>query len=243
MAGDLDAREKSLRAALEDMTRARAETARFAYIAAHDLQEPLRAIGGFTRLLEKRLKHVVDADKTARGYMDRVVAAAERMRVMFKQLMDYAVIDSGQRRWESVDLEKLARRSAERHPHADIRIENLPVVAGDARLLQRLMNHLLDNAVAHGYDTTGATPPRIVLSALQHETTWEISVRDNGPGIPERDRETVFHLFKTLKSRNDLDPQAGSGVGSPWRGASPSYTAAECGSAPVQSEDATFGSP
>ncbi|WP_043645112.1 sensor histidine kinase [Caenispirillum salinarum] len=213
MAADLGTRERSLRNALEDMTRARAETARFAYIAAHDLQEPLRAIGGFTRLLEKRLGPIVAEDETAQGYMGRIVAAAERMRIMFKELMDYAVMDSGERRRESVDMETIARRAARHHPDADIRIGRLPVVAGDRRQLQRLMDQLMENAATHGREADDGKPPMIAVSALRRGAAWEISVRDDGPGIPPRDRESVFHLFKTLKGR-DNSP-AGSGVGLP----------------------------
>jgi signal transduction histidine kinase len=218
MAADLNARERSLRTALEDMTRARAETARFAYIAAHDLQEPLRAIGGFTRLLEKRLAPVVENDETTRGYMNRVVAAAERMRIMFKELMDYAVMDGGERRRKAVDLESVAARAAQRHETADIRIGRLPVVAGDPRQLQRLLDHLVDNAVTHGHPPGADAPsPLIVISAQRRADMWEISVRDDGPGIPARDREAVFHLFKTLKRRDNIDgtDASGSGVGLP----------------------------
>lgn len=208
MAADLEAREASLRGALDDMTRARAETARFAYIAAHDLQEPLRAIGGFTRLLEKRVGP--EADETTRHYMGRVVGAAERMRIMFKELMDYALMDSGPSRRDPVDLAAEARAAADRHPGLAVRLGALPVIGGNRGQIRQLFSHLMDNAAQHA--TAGNGTGRVVVDASRHGALWEISVHDDGPGIPTEDHETVFHLFKKLNRRDD---HPGSGIGLP----------------------------
>lgn len=205
MAEDLEARERNLRETLEDMAKARAETARFAYIAAHDLQEPLRAIGGFTQLLGRRLPE--DIDPQARHYMARITAAAERMRTMFKELMDYAVLDSSERQLEPVDLGALVRDAARRLGGVHLVAERLPVVAGNPGQIARLIDHLIDNAVIF---TAPDRPPRIVVSAWRRRDAWEISVRDNGIGIPDGAREAVFHLFKKLDPESGL---GGTGIG------------------------------
>lgn len=210
MAGELATRERSLREALDDMTRARAETARFAYIAAHDLQEPLRAIGGFTRLLDKRLGDATDPD--VRHYMDRIVGAAERMRLMFKELMDYAVMDAGERLRRPVDLDAVVAEVAGAFPHASVSRAGLPVVAGNPGQLRQLVRNLLDNAVT--YAGADGRHPDVAVSAQRQGDVWEIAVRDNGPGIPAEDRETVFHLFKKLHAR-ETHPRTGPGTGLP----------------------------
>ena len=200
MARELEGREQHLRQTLEDMAKARAETARFAYIAAHDLQEPLRAIGGFTQLLGRRLGS--ELDEQSRHYMNRITTAAERMRTMFKELMVYAVLDASERMLTPVDLGELVVTAARRHPGSHVQAEDLPVVAGNPAQLTALVDHLIDNAVTYA---DPARPSRVTVTAHRRRGVWEISVRDNGIGIPEPLRESVFHLFKKL------DPDSGSG--------------------------------
>ncbi|GAA0591931.1 sensor histidine kinase [Caenispirillum bisanense] len=200
MAHELEGREQHLRQTLEDMAKARAETARFAYIAAHDLQEPLRAIGGFTQLLGRRLG--ADLDDQSRHYMQRITSAAERMRSMFKELMVYAVLDASDRMLTPVDLGALVADAARRHPGSHVHAQSLPVVAGNPRQLAALVDHLIDNAVTYA---DPARPSRVAVAAHRRRDVWEVSVRDNGIGIPESMRESVFHLFKKL------DPDSGRG--------------------------------
>jgi PAS domain S-box-containing protein len=207
---ELARQRETLQMSIGELTRSNSELQRFAYAASHDLQEPLRAISGFSDLLARRYKGRLDA--TADEYLDFVRDAAGRMRGMITNLLDYSRIDASPRPFESCDLnEVLALALANLHAsieelEARIECDSLPRVMGDPSQLLQLLQNLISNAIKFHADT----PPHVRVECHRGETEWRISVRDNGIGLRAEDSERIFEVFKRLHA---ADRYPGSGIG------------------------------
>ncbi len=208
---ELARQREALEISISELSRSNSDLQRFAYAASHDLQEPLRAISGFSELLSRRYAGKLDAN--ADEYLSFVRAAAARMHGMIVNLLEYSRIDASPKPFEPCDL-NVVYRLATTNLHASIaelgaelQCEPLPTVMGDASQLLQLMQNLIGNAIKfHGPET-----PRVRLSAAQHNGAhWRISVRDNGIGIDVGDTERVFEVFKRL---HPADRYPGSGIG------------------------------
>ncbi len=185
------------------------ELERFATIAAHDLQEPLRTILTFTDLTERRFGPTLDPE--ARDYILRVAGAAARMRALIEDLLLYARIGQAERQFERVDLNKVAAEAvANVEPlvidtGAHIEIGELPTVMGNDQGLQQLFTNLLSNAMK--YKMTDA--PYVRIEAQQREREWIVAVADNGKGIDPANHKRIFELFRRLEPRGI----SGTGLG------------------------------
>ncbi|MFN8041022.1 MAG: ATP-binding protein [Acidimicrobiales bacterium] len=201
MGDQLEAREH----ALEQSNK---EVERFATIAAHDLQEPLRTILTFTDLIERRWGDTLDSD--ARSYLLRVAGAADRMRALIESLLTFARIGQAERRFEVVDLNRTLVEVQENleqlitETNAAIEVGDLPTVVGNPQGLAQVFSNLLSNAMKYRLGD-----PEIKVSAVQKDKEWVISVADNGKGIDPQNHERIFELFRRLENRD----VSGTGLG------------------------------
>ncbi|GHH33483.1 sensor histidine kinase [Streptomyces candidus] len=203
---DLDAQAAELR-------RSNAELEQFAYVASHDLQEPLRKVASFCQLLEKRYGDVVDA--RGKQYIGFAVDGAKRMQILISDLLTFSRVgrlDDAPVRVAMDDVLAEARRNlavavAEAQAGIEVRSRPLPVVVGDPASLVMLWQNLLGNAVKFRHPER---PVRVVVDCERDGGLWHFSVRDNGIGVPGEFAEKVFVIFQRLHSR---DEYPGTGIG------------------------------
>ncbi|SEQ41200.1 PAS domain S-box protein [Natrinema salaciae] len=182
----------------------------FAYAASHDLQEPLRMVTSYLQLIDNRYADDLDAD--GREFIDFAVDGAERMREMIDGLLEYSRVETQGDPLEPVDLEEIlddVRADLQftiDESDAEITVESLPRVAGDASQLRQVFQNLLANAIEY----SGDEPPRVRVSAERTGRDWEIAVRDDGIGIDPENQNRIFQVFQRLHSRED---HAGTGIG------------------------------
>ena len=182
----------------------------FAYAASHDLQEPLRMVSSYLRMIERRYSDDIDAE--VEEFLEFAIDGADRMREMINGLLEYSRVDSRGDPFEPVDLNSLVadvrsdlRMQIEENA-AEITVEDLPSVYGDPSQLRQVFQNLLSNAITY----KGDAAPRIHIEAERHGRMWEVSVHDNGVGIAPENQDHVFEVFQRLHSR---DEYAGTGIG------------------------------
>lgn len=186
------------------------ELNQFAYVASHDLQEPLRTIRSFVGLLDEDYGSQLDAQ--AHRYLGFVVASCERMSTLVHGLLEYSRLGKTDDFGE-VDLEDVLRDvRAELDPRVlavggTVRWDEMPPVYGNRELLRRLFQNLLSNGLKFGRP---GVPPILHVGVKPSGTRWEFRVSDNGIGIAEEHRERIFLIFQRLHSREEID---GAGVG------------------------------
>ena len=186
------------------------ELEKFAYVASHDLQEPLRMITGFIGLLEK--KYANHLDDTAKKYLDFIVEGAKRMRNIITDILEYSRQSTAEVNFEEVDLNSLIKEIApvfiaEKEPIPVIEYPELPVITAQKTGLQQLFSNLIGNAIK--YQPKG-NQPIIKIDVDETETAWQFAVSDNGIGIPQESYEKVFEVFQRLHSKEEY---SGTGIG------------------------------
>lgn len=204
------AANNSLKIKTEELTNTNIELERFAYVASHDLQEPLRMIANFLELFEKKYNDVVD--DTGKKYIHFAVDGALRMKNMITDLLQYSRAGSGTLKTEDVDMNLIMKdvlllfRNELYQANVNIIVEPLPVIrAGRIPMLQ-LMQNLLSNAIKF----RGKEDPVITVSGKELEHEWLISVKDNGIGIDPEFAEKIFIVFQRLHSKEEY---SGTGIG------------------------------
>ena len=205
---------KEVAAALERERRlleeSNADLQRFASVASHDLQEPLRAVSGFLQLLEN--KYADQLDERGRGYIQKSVAGASRMSQLIKDLLLFSRVSRSPESFAAVDLNEVvveAQQDLEQAietSQAQIETGALPTIEGTRPLLIQLFRNLIGNSIKYCSDA----PPRIEISSSVDDQVCTIRFRDNGIGIPDQYRHQVFELFKRLHHR---EQHAGTGIG------------------------------
>ncbi len=197
--------------ALEDLKRSNAELEQFAYVTSHDLREPLNTIIGFNELLA--LNYVGKLDDDADEFINLSLEAARRMTRMIQDLLDYSRISTVGGEMEptefdaalDVALANLHRKIARND--AAITRDPLPMLMADESLVIRLFQNLVDNAIKYRSEDKR---PEIHIGAEEQGGRWLFSVRDNGIGIDEAERKSVFLVFKRLHRDEKFD---GTGIG------------------------------
>jgi len=202
--------EEALRRAVADLKRSNEELQQFAYVASHDLQEPLRAVASFTQLLSERYKGKLDKD--ADEFIAFAVGGANRMQTLINDLLSYSRLETRGKPPEPVDSHDALGRAlanlgtAIRESGALVTNDDLPKVLADESQLAQLFQNLVGNAVKfHGKE-----PPRVHVSAVSQGNEWLFSVRDNGIGIAQEYHERIFSIFQRLHSREEYP---GTGIG------------------------------
>jgi light-regulated signal transduction histidine kinase (bacteriophytochrome) len=200
----------SLQARAADLQRSNAELEQFAYLASHDLQEPLRKVASFCQLLQRRYAGKLDA--RADQYIEFAVDGAKRMQALINDLLVFSRVGQTavQPALVSSDTALAQARSnlAEEIEKTGATIEagHLPLVMAELPLLTAVFQNLLSNALKF----SGPAPPRIVISATRNGRQWLFSVTDHGIGIEPQYADRVFVLFQRL---NERSAYPGTGVG------------------------------
>ena len=193
-----------------DLARSNAELEQFAYVASHDLQEPLRIVASYAQLLSRRYRDRLDAD--ADEFIAYIVDGAVRMKQLINDLLAYSRVNAQGKDFVPVDCEEVLRlalanlRMAAEESGAALTHDPLPTVRGDASQLIQLFQNLIGNAIKF----RGNRSPLIHLSAEEKETEWLFSVRDNGIGIAPEYHDRIFIIFQRLHKR---EAYPGTGIG------------------------------
>ena len=211
---DISARiraKETLEATAAELRRSNEELEQFAYIASHDLQEPLRMVASYTQLLERR--YAAQLDEGAREFIGYAVDGAKRMQQFITGLLRYSRVGTEARVLEAVNLEEVFQaaianlRISIEESGAQVKSGALPVVWGDPRQLIQLFQNLIGNALKFRKPDQA---PRVEVWAERDGDFWRVSVRDNGIGLDPRFYERVFIIFQRLHSREEYE---GSGLG------------------------------
>ncbi|GGS55811.1 sensor histidine kinase [Actinokineospora fastidiosa] len=194
----------------EDLARSNSELEQFAYVASHDLQEPLRKVASFCQLLERRYKGQLD--ERADQYIGFAVDGAKRMQVLINDLLafsrvgrhvnDHVLLSAA----DIVEQAKVNLAHALEDAGAEVEVGDLPVVRGEAALLTAVFQNLIGNAVKF----RGEELPRIRVEAVRDGDFYEFSVSDNGIGIEPEYAERVFVIFQRLHGKEEYP---GTGIG------------------------------
>ncbi len=202
--------EASLRETNEALIRSNVELQRFAHVAAHDLQTPLRGIGGFAELL--KMHYESRLDKQGQDWLSRILHSAAQLQSLVRDLLQYSSIETQPLPTEAVDMNEVLDRvlrllaSAVQDTQATITHTDLPVVSGDASQLTQLLLNLISNAIKY----RSSSSPNVHIAAERSTDTWVFSVRDNGIGIEPRHMERIFDLFERLHTAEQYQ---GTGIG------------------------------
>ena len=193
-----------------ELARSNADLEQFAYVASHDLQEPLRMVSSYVQLLERRYRDRLDDD--ARDFIGFAVEGVTRMRSLIDDLLAYSRIGTRGREPAPVALGRildLAEKNLERaivESGAAITRDDLPEVYADENQLLQVLQNLIGNAIKFRRDD----PPRIHVGARRDGADWVISVRDNGIGIEPQYFDRIFVIFQRLNPREHYP---GTGIG------------------------------
>jgi signal transduction histidine kinase len=206
-----DSARASLGAQAAELRRSNSELEQFAYVASHDLQEPLRKVASFCQLLERRYGDQLDA--RAKQYIAFAVDGANRMQGLINDLLAFSRVGRLLADHSAVDLAELFDRTqdsialAVEESEAVVTHDPLPTVHGDRTQLGMLLQNLLGNAVKF---RSPERPPLIHLGARRTEDGWEFTMSDNGIGISTEYAERVFVIFQRLHTREQY---TGNGIG------------------------------
>ncbi|MFI6122787.1 ATP-binding protein [Streptomyces sp. NPDC051064] len=205
-------RETLLDEQTTELRRSNSELEQFAYVASHDLQEPLRKVASFCQLLEKRYSS--ELDERGRQYIDFAVDGAKRMQVLINDLLTFSRVGRVQQSWKPVDLDAALDRAlsnltlAVEESGAVLERENpLPELLGDPTSLTMVWQNLVGNAVKF---RRRDVPCRITVTCVREGDDWHLTVADNGIGIPPEFADKVFVIFQRLHARDEYE---GTGIG------------------------------
>jgi len=191
-----------------ELQRALEELQQFAYVASHDLKEPLRMVTNFVQLLAQHYKGRLDTE--AEQYIDFAVEGAQRMGALIHDLLAYARLETRQEEWGPLErvladtlrlLQPVVTESGATITHTP-----LPTVVADGRQIDQVLQNLLSNALKF----RGPEPPRIQLRARRQGPDWVVAVQDNGIGFDPQYAERIFKMFQRLHTHRAY---AGSGIG------------------------------
>ena len=201
---------ESLLATQAELARSNAELEQFAYVASHDLQEPLRMVASYVGLLERRYRGKLDAD--ADDFIEFAVDGARRMQALLNGLLDLSRVGTRGREPEPIESEAALRdalinlEQAIADAGAEVSQEPLPTVLGDRIQLTQLFQNLVSNAVKFN----ASDRPRVAVTAQRAGSMWEFAVADNGIGIDPAHFDRIFQVFQRLHTR---DTYEGTGIG------------------------------
>ncbi|WP_128476499.1 sensor histidine kinase [Halorussus pelagicus] len=202
--------EIELKETVEKLEESNAQLEQFAYVASHDLQEPLRMVSSYMQLLERQYGDKLDED--AQEFIDYAVDGADRMKQMINDLLQYSRVDTRGGDFEQTDFESVLEQALDNlqvaiaESDAEITHDSLPTVVGDESQLAMLLQNLVSNAIK--YCDEG--PPRIHVTAERDGDEYVFAVSDNGIGISEDNLEEVFRIFGRLHGK---DEYSGTGIG------------------------------
>lgn len=202
--------EDELNRALAALKRSNADLEQFAYVASHDLQEPLRMVTSYTQLLAKR--YMGRLDKNANEFIEFALDGAKRMQILIRDLLEFSRISTKKDAKEKVDLNALLGdvlsdlKITLKKARARVTVDGMPIVEADPSQIRQLFQNLISNAIKFRKKTS----PEISISAERKGREWEFSVCDNGIGIDPDQLERIFVIFQRLHTS---DEYPGTGIG------------------------------
>ncbi|HET6876679.1 MAG TPA: ATP-binding protein, partial [Jatrophihabitans sp.] len=203
---------QQLRESSEELSRSNADLQQFAYVASHDLSEPLRKVANFCQLLERQYGEQLD--DRARQYIHFAVDGAKRMQVLITDLLSLSRVGRTTESFEPVDLDRALDQAlanlSDRIEAAGARVDrpgSLPTVSGDFSLLTSLLENLVGNAVKYRREDVA---PVVRIEVARDGAQWTFAVSDNGIGIDPQYSERIFAVFQRLHLR---DQYGGTGIG------------------------------
>ena len=200
-----------LQKSIEEVKSKNLELEQFAYVASHDLQEPLRMITSFLDNLKR--KYADQLDEKALQYIHFATDGAKRMKQIILDLLLYSRADKPSDQLEDVNLNEVVsdytqlRRKLISEKNASIKFETLPIIKTNRAPITQIIHCLVDNALKYVRDDVTTS---IEIFAKEKKTTWEFAVKDNGIGIDEKFYDKIFMMFQRLHNRNQQD---GTGIG------------------------------
>ena len=201
--------EKVLFTLTEDLLRSNKELEQFAYVASHDLQEPLRMVSSFTQLLALRYKDKLDDD--ANEFIQFAVDGAARMQILINDLLNYSRIGTQGKKFSQTDMQYVLNQAINnlsfkiKEKQAEITFDHLPSVVADIGQMIHLVQNLISNALKFC-----KRAPRIHISAAEEDDCYVFSIKDNGIGIEEQYYGRIFQIFQRLHHK---DEYGGTGIG------------------------------
>jgi light-regulated signal transduction histidine kinase (bacteriophytochrome) len=193
-----------------ELRRSNAELEQFAYVASHDLQEPLRMVASFSQLLAKRYRGKLDQD--ADDFIGFAVDGARRMQALINDLLAFSRVGTRGRAFEPTDSNAVLQKALTNlttlmeESQAVVTHGPLPTILGDGGQLMQVFQNLIANAIKF----RGSEPPRIHLAAEPQGEGWRFTVQDNGIGIAKEHQERIFTIFQRLHPRSEY---SGTGIG------------------------------
>jgi signal transduction histidine kinase len=209
--GALRDAERALIEQARELQRSNEELEQFAYVASHDLQEPLRKVASFTQMLQRR--YGGELDERADRYIEFAVDGARRMQELINDLLEFSRVGRMTREHELIPAQELVDSATARlatlieDAGAQVVVHgDLPTVSGDRGLLSIVFQNLIGN----GIKFRGEDPPRIDIAAERDGRAWRFTVTDNGIGVDDEYAERIFVIFQRLHTR---DAYEGTGIG------------------------------
>jgi len=202
-------RTHSLMHITKELKKSNNELEQFAYVASHDLQEPLRMISAYAGLLEKRMDTKLDQD--SREFLSFMKDGAVRMQVLINDLLEYSRISTKGKPFKNTDFNDLMKNVLQNlkvsidEKQAKITYNSLPGLNVDGVQMERVLQNLIGNAIKYCH-----LMPEVHIAAVQENGTWTFSVRDNGIGIEPKYQDKIFGIFQRLHGR---DEYSGTGIG------------------------------
>jgi PAS domain S-box-containing protein len=202
--------EEELKKAVEDLKRSNKDLEQFAYVASHDLQEPLRMVASYVQLLERRYKGKLDSD--ADEFIAYTVDGAFRMQRMIQDLLTYSRVGTKGKEFEMMDSAHALGQAVANlfgvidESGAIVSNDDLPKVKADETQIAQLFQNLIDNAIKF----RGKEPPRVHIGVKKKAGEWLFSVHDNGIGIDSQYAERIFVIFQRL---HEKEKYPGTGIG------------------------------
>jgi PAS domain S-box-containing protein len=202
--------EEALLRRTDELARSNTELEQFAYVASHDLQEPLRMVSSYVQLLARRYQGKLDPD--ADEFIAFAVDGAKRMQQLINDLLAFSRVTTKGREFKPVEADAALKvalanlKVAIEESHADVTSDPLPVVKADSGQLTQLFQNLIGNAIKF----RGKEPPHVHVSVERRAKEWQFSVQDNGIGIAPQHMERIFVIFQRLHTQAEFP---GTGIG------------------------------
>lgn len=203
--------KEQLKESMEELKRSNQELEQFAYVASHDLQEPLRMVSSFTQLLQKRYQDKLDEE--ANEFIDYAVNGAKRMQNLINDLLTFSRIGTRGKPFELIDMNKILENILQnlsfkiKESNVEINYDVLPTIKVDRSQMSQVFQNLISNAIKFHRDDV---PPKIDISFEETDTEWIFSIKDNGIGVDPQFFDKIFVIFQRLHKRGKYD---GTGIG------------------------------
>jgi PAS domain S-box-containing protein len=207
----VDERTSELAKAITNLEQSNKELEEFAYVASHDLQEPLRMVSSYTQLLERRYKDKLDQD--ANDFINYAVDGANRMQRLINDLLEYSRVSTQGKEFKKIDMSQILGQAVSNLQYliadnlALVTNEELPVLSIDETQIIRVFQNLIENGIKYKKKTE---LPKIHISCTKKNHLYEFSVRDNGIGIEMQYHDRIFIIFQRLHKKADYP---GTGIG------------------------------